>query len=126
MPDVLTVAREFLRTELLAVAAGVVPHQQAVVTHDPGPVNPAVLDDGSGPATVCTVTVQTGEPAHDDPAGAVAAAAAVLRSRGWQAEVAPVENGDHRVAATRDGYDVAVHAWEGEWRLTLTGQTPEL
>lgn len=122
----LTEAREFLRTELLGVAAEVVPSQQAVVTHDPGPVNPAVLFDGTGPATICTVTVQTGDPANDDPAAAVAAAAEALRSRGWQVTVSPVESGHHRAAAVRDGYDVAVHAWDGEWRLTLTGQTPEL
>jgi len=37
--------REFLRSELLAVAEAVVPDQRPVVTHDPGPVNPGVLFD---------------------------------------------------------------------------------
>lgn len=120
----LTQARDFLRSELLAVAAAVVPGQQAVVTHDPGPVDPSVLSDGSGAASVCTVTVQTGEPATADPGAALAAAAAELTARGWQAEIAPVESGHHRVAAFRAGYDIAVHGWDGEWRITLTGQTP--
>jgi hypothetical protein len=118
-----TDAREFLREELLAVAAAVVPSQRAVVTHDPGPVNPGALFDGRGPATVASVTVETGDPSLD-PARAVSAAAAALVERGWEAEVVTEENGHHRVVARRNGFDVAVHAWSGDWRITLTGQTP--
>ncbi|GAA1565767.1 hypothetical protein GCM10009789_19090 [Kribbella sancticallisti] len=120
----MTDAREFLREELLAVAAIVVPGQRGVVTHDPGPVNPGALFDGRGPATVCSITVETGSP-KSDPASAVAAAADALQSRGWTAEIAPEENGHHRVVAYRNGFDVAVHAWATDWRITFTGQTPE-
>jgi hypothetical protein len=28
------------------------------------------------------------------------------------------------VIATRDGFDVAVHAWTTDWRITFTGETP--
>jgi hypothetical protein len=121
----MTDAREFLRDELLAVAAIVVPGQKGVVTHDPGPVNPGALFDGRGPATVSSVTVETGDPKAPDPASLVAAAAAALQARGWSAEIAPEENGHYRVIAKRDGFDVAVHAWSTDWRLTFTGQTPE-
>lgn len=119
----MTDPREFLREELLAVAAIVVPTQRAVVTHDPGPVNPGALFDGRGPATVASVTVETGDPSLD-PVRVVSAAAAALQDRGWSAEIAPEENGHHRVAATRNGFDVAVHAWTSDWRITFTGQTP--
>jgi len=120
----MTGEREFLRGELLAVAAAVVPDQRPVVTHDPGPVNPGVLFDGRGPATVCRITVETGDPKASDPAAAVSSAAEAFQARGWTAEVAPTENGHHHVIATRDGYDVAVHAWSTDWRITLTGETP--
>ena len=120
----MTGGREFLRNELLAVAAVVVPDQQPVVTHDPGPVNPGVLFDGRGPATGYRITVETGNPKAPDPAAAVSAAAEAFRARGWTAEVAPEENGHHRAAATRNGFDVAVHAWSTDWRITLTGETP--
>ncbi|MET9275484.1 hypothetical protein [Kribbella sp. NPDC003557] len=116
--------REFLRSELLAVAEAVVPDQRPVVTHDPGPVNPGVLFDGRGTATVCRVTVETGNPKAPDPSAAVDAAAAALRARGWTADVVPPEDGHFRVAATRDGFDVAVHAWATDWRITFTGETP--
>jgi hypothetical protein len=116
--------REFLRSELLAVAKAVVPDQRPVVTHDPGPVNPGVLFDGRGTATVCRVTVETGNPKAPDPSAAVDAAAAALRARGWTADVVPPEDGHFRVAATRDGFDVAVHAWATDWRITFTGETP--
>ncbi|MEU4287449.1 hypothetical protein AB0E63_04435 [Kribbella sp. NPDC026596] len=116
--------REFLRNELLAVAAAVVPDQRPVVTHDPGPVNPAVLFDGRGPATVFRITVETGDPQAPDPAAAVDAAAEAFRARGWTAEVAPEESGHYRVIAARDGFDVAVHAWSTDWRITFTGETP--
>jgi hypothetical protein len=117
-------AREFLRDELLAVAAIVVPSQHAVVTHDPGPVNPGALFDGRAPATVASVTVETGNPASSDPAGAVIAAAAALTARGWSAAVVPEEAGHHRATATLNGYDITVHAWTTDWRITFTGQTP--
>jgi hypothetical protein len=120
----MTGGREFLRNELVAVAAAVVPDQQPVVTHDPGPVNPGVLFDGRGAATVCRVSVETGNPQDPDPAAAVSAAADVLRARGWDAEVSTPENGHYRVAASRDGFEVAVHAWASDWRITFTGETP--
>ncbi|GAA3081177.1 hypothetical protein JOF29_004741 [Kribbella aluminosa] len=122
----MTGEREFLRSELVAVAEAVVPDQRSVVTGDPGPVNPGVLFDGRGPATVSRVTVQTGNPQAPDPAAEVEAAAAALRARGWRADVVPPENGHYRVAASRDGYDVAVHAWATDWRITFTGQTPKV
>jgi len=78
----LTEARDFLRAELLAVAAAAVPGYEGVVTHDPGPVNPHVLSDGSGPDMICSITVENGDPEVIDPAGQVAAAAAALTPRG--------------------------------------------
>lgn len=120
----MTDGRDFLRSELVAVAEAVVPDQRPVVTHDPGPVNPGVLFDGRGTVTVSRVTVQTGNPRAADPAAEVAAAAEALRARGWTADVVPPENGHYRVAARRDGYDVAVHAWSTDWRITFTGETP--
>ncbi|NIK55663.1 hypothetical protein [Kribbella shirazensis] len=120
----MTDGREFLRSELLAVAEAVVPDQRPVVTHDPGPVNPGVLFDGRGSATVCRVTVETGNPRSPDPAAAVEAAAGALRARGWTADVAPPESGHYRVAASRAGFEVAVHAWSADWRITFTGETP--
>ena len=120
----MTGVREFLRAELLAVAAAVVPDQRPVVTHDPGPVNPGVLFDGRGAATVCRITVETGNPQAPDPGAAVDAAAEAFRARGWTAEVAPEENGHYRVIATHNGFDVAVHAWSTDWRITFTGETP--
>jgi hypothetical protein len=122
----LTEARDFLRAELLAAAAGAVPGYEGVVTHDVGPVNPGVLSDGSGPDTVCAITVENGNPAVTDPAGELAAAIAALTARGWQTAVAPVENGHHRATAERDGFQVTVHAWDNEWRLTLSGETPSI
>lgn len=120
----MTAGRAFLRTELLAVAAVVVPDQRPVVTHDPGPIDPGVLFDGRGAATVCRVTVETGNPKAPNPAAAVEAAAAAFRDRGWTAEVAPEEDGHYRVVATRNGFEVAVHAWSADWRITFTGETP--
>jgi hypothetical protein len=122
----LTEARDLLRAELLAVAAAAVPGYEGVVTHDVGPVNPAVLSDGSGPDTICSITVENGDPAVVDPAGQLAAAVAALTSRGWRTTVAPVENGHHRAGAERDGFQVTVHAWDNEWRLTLSGETPAI
>ncbi|GAA2819696.1 hypothetical protein [Kribbella solani] len=148
----MTTAREFLRAELIALAEIVVPGQQPIVTHDPGPVNPGVLFDGRGPATVCRITVQTGNPTSPapttasptapttdpttdratgpttDPAAAasaaVTAAADALRARGWTVDLQPPENGHYRLSAKRDGYDLAVHAWSTDWRITFTGETP--
>jgi hypothetical protein len=120
----MTAEREFLRSELLAVAKAVVPGQEPVVTRDPGPVNPGVLFDGCGAATVYRITVETGNPNAPDPAAAVEAAAEAFRARGWTATVAPAEAGHYRTSATRDGFDVAVHAWSTDWRLTFTGETP--
>ncbi|MFI5710058.1 hypothetical protein [Kribbella sp. NPDC051620] len=117
-------AREFLREELLAVAATVVPTQQPVITHDPGPVNPGALFDGRAPATVSSVTVETGNPTSTDPARAVAAASAALQARGWQTEIPPPEDGHHRLSAHHNGFDITVHAWTTDWRITFTGQTP--
>ena len=51
-------------------------------------------------------------------------AAAALQARGWSAEVAAAENGHHRVVASRNGYDMTVHGWSSDWRITFTGQTP--
>lgn len=119
-------AREFLRAELLAVAAAAVPGEEGVVTHDPGPVNPHVLSDGRGPDTVCSITVENGDPAVVDPAGQVEAAAAELTARGWEAAVEPVEGGRHRVVARRDGFTVVVYGRDGEWRLIVSGETPEV
>ncbi|WP_433163641.1 hypothetical protein [Kribbella sp. CA-247076] len=122
----LTEARDFLRAELLAVAAAAVPGYDGVVTSDVGPVNPDVLSDGAGPDTVCSITVENGDPAVTDPAGEVAAAVAALTERGWSAEVAPVESGHHRATARRDGFEVTVHAWDNDWRLTVSGETPRI
>ncbi|MEV0803098.1 hypothetical protein AB0I34_35790 [Kribbella sp. NPDC050281] len=64
----LTEARNFLRSELLAVAAIVVPGQTPTVTHDVGPVRQEALSDDRGPESVCTITVETGDPTSPDPA----------------------------------------------------------
>jgi hypothetical protein len=120
----MTDPRAFLREELLAVAALVVPSQQPVITHDPGPVNPGALFDGRGPATVSSITVETGTPTTPDPARAITAAATALNSRGWQTQIPPEESGHHQVLAHHNGYDITVHAWTTDWRITLTGQTP--
>ncbi|GAA0576316.1 hypothetical protein HPO96_15465 [Kribbella sandramycini] len=120
----MTTPRDTLRAELLAVAAAVVPDQQPVVTHDPGPINPGVLFDGRGAATIARITVETGNPTAPDPAAAVTAAAEAFRARGWTATTAPAEDGHYRATATRDGLDVAVHAWATDWRITLTGEAP--
>lgn len=122
----LTEARDFLRAELLAVAAAAVPGYDGVVTNDVGPVNPDVLSDGSGPDTVCSITVENGDPSVVDPAGQVDAAVAELTARGWTTDIAPVEGGHYRATAQRDGYQITIHAWDGDWRLTLSGETPRI
>lgn len=119
----MTTPRDTLRDELLAVAAAVVPDQQPVVTHDPGPINPGVLFNGRGKATIARITVETGNPTAPDPAAAVTAATEAFRARGWTAQTTPAESGHYRATATRDGVDVAIHAWTTDWRLTLTGET---
>jgi len=120
----MTSPRDTLRDELLAVAAAVVPDQQPVVTHDPGPINPGVLFNGQGPATIARITVETGNPSAPDPAAAVAAATEAFQARGWTTSTAPAESGHHRATATRDTFDVAIHAWSTDWRLMLIGETP--
>ncbi|MFD7153078.1 hypothetical protein ACFV9C_00680 [Kribbella sp. NPDC059898] len=122
----LSEARDFLRAELLAVAAAAVPGYEGVVTQDAGPVNPDVLSDGDGPATICSITVENGHPSIVDPAGQLSAAVAALEQRGWQTSVPPAEPPHHRASATRDGFQVTVHTWDGDWRITLSGETPEL
>ena len=122
----LTEARDFLRAELLAVAAAAVPGYDGVVTNDVGPVNPDVLSDGSGPDTICSITVENGDPAVVDPAGQVAAAVAALTARGWATDIGPVEDGHYRATAQRDGFQVTVHGWDGDWRLTVSGETPRI
>lgn len=122
----LTEARDFLRAELLTVAAAAVPGFEGIVAHDVGPVDPGVMSDGSGPDTVCSITVENGNPSVVDPAGQVAAAVAALAERGWQTTVAPVENGHHRATAQYNGFQVTVHGWDDDWRLTLSGETPSI
>ncbi|MEV0282653.1 hypothetical protein AB0H36_00895 [Kribbella sp. NPDC050820] len=95
-----------------------------MVTHDPGPVNPEALFDGSGPDTICPITVENGDPDVIDPAGQVAAAGSALTARGWEATVLPVEDGHHLALARRHGFGITVHGWDGQWRLTLAGETP--
>lgn len=56
----LTEARDFLRAELLTVAAAAVPGFEGIVAHDVGPVDPGVMSDGSGPDTVCSITIENG------------------------------------------------------------------
>jgi len=119
----LTEARNFLRSELLAVAATVVPDQAPRGTQDLGPVNQGALSDDRGPESVCTITVETGDPTSPDPEALIGFAAETLESRGWKVESA-VENGRYRVTAHRDGYDLTVDASNTDWRLTFTGQTP--
>jgi hypothetical protein len=127
MTTTLAQARDILRAELLAAAAAAVPSFEGVVTRDPGPINPGAMFDGRGPATVCSITVETGDPAVTDAAGTqVAAAGRALAGRGWTVDLQPVESGHHRLAARRDGYDIVVHGWAGEWRITLVGETPEI
>lgn len=120
----LTEARNFLRSELLAVAALVVPGQTPTVTQDVGPVRQEALSDDHGPEAVCTITVETGDPTSPDPEAQIGFAAETLDGRGWKVEVAPVEGDQHHLTANRDGYDLTVDASTTDWRLTFTGQTP--
>jgi hypothetical protein len=120
----LTEARNHLRSELLTVAATVVPGQTPAVTQDVGPVNQGALSDDRGPESVCTITVETGDPTAPDPIAQIGFAAETLESRGWKVEVAPVTDDHHHLTARRNGYDVTVDADLTDWRLTFTGQTP--
>ena len=120
----LTEARNHLRSELLAVAETVVPDQTPTVTQDAGPVSQEALSDDRGPEAVCTITVETGDPAAPDPEAQISFAAVTLEARGWKVEVAPVADDHHRLTARRNGYDLTVDARTTDWRLTFTGQTP--
>jgi hypothetical protein len=120
----LTEARNYLRSELLAVAATVVPAQKPAVTQDVGPVNQGALSDDRGRESVCTITVETGDPTTPDPEAQFSFAAETLEARGWKVEVTPVTDGHHHLTAQRNGYDLTVEARTTDWRLTFTGQTP--
>jgi len=122
----LTEARNFLRSELLAVAATVVPDQKPTVTQDVGPVDQGALSDESGPESVCTITVETGDPttAAPDPGAQIGFAAETLESRGWKVTVSELVEGRHELTARRQGYDLTATARTTDWRLTFTGQTP--
>jgi hypothetical protein len=120
----LTQARNFLRSELLAVAAIVVPGQTPAVIQDVGPASQGALSDDRGPESVCTITVETGDPTSPDPEALISFAAETLEARGWKVETAPAEDGKYHVIARRDGYDLAVDARSTDWRITFTGQTP--
>ena len=120
----MTQARNHLRSELLAVAATVVPGQAPTVTQDVGPVNHGALFDDRGPESVCTITVETGDPTTPDPVAQIGFAAETLEARGWKVVVAPVTNDHHHLKAQRNGYDLTVDADLTDWRLTFTGQTP--
>ncbi|MFF0339362.1 hypothetical protein [Kribbella sp. NPDC004875] len=120
----LTEARNFLRSELLAVAAIVVPAQTPAVTQDVGPADESALADDHGRESVCTITVETGDPTTPDPEAQVSFAAETLESRGWKVTIAEVTDGHHQLTARRSGYDLTVDAETTDWRLTFTGQTP--
>lgn len=120
----LTEARNHLRSELLQVAATVVPDQTPAVTQDVGPANQGALSDDRGRESMCTITVETGDPSTPDTEAKMSFAAETLEARGWKVEVAPVTNGHHHLSARRQGYDLTVDAQTEDWRLTFTGQTP--
>jgi hypothetical protein len=121
----LTEARNFLRSELLVVAATVVPDQTPTVTQDVGPVDPGALSGDRGPESVCTITVETGDPTTTpDPEAQIGFAAETLESRGWKVTVSEVTDGRHGLTARREGYDLTATAETTDWRLTFTGQTP--
>ncbi|MGW7681160.1 hypothetical protein ACWGID_10500 [Kribbella sp. NPDC054772] len=121
----LTEARNFLRSELLAVAAIVVPDQTPAVTQDVGPVDESALADPHGPESVCTITVETGDPTiTPDPEAQISFAAETLEARDWKVTISEVVDGHHQLTARRQGYDLTVDALNTDWRLTFTGQTP--
>lgn len=121
----LTEARNYLRSELLAVAAIVVPGQTPVVAQDVGPIDQGALSDDRGPESVCTITVETGDPTTaPDPEAQIGFAAETLESRGWKVTVSEPSEGRHELTARRQGYDLTATAQTTDWRLNLTGQTP--
>lgn len=121
----LTEARNYLRSELLAVAAIVVPGQTPVVAQDVGPIDQGALSDDRGPESVCTITVETGDPTTTpDPEAQIGFAAETLESRGWKVTVSEPSEGRHELTARRQGYDLTATAQTTDWRLNLTGQTP--
>ncbi|WP_238153519.1 hypothetical protein [Kribbella speibonae] len=121
----LTEARNYLRSELLAVAAIVVPGQTPVVAQDVGPIDQGALSDDRGPESVCTITVETGDPTTaPDPEAQIGFAAETLESRGWKVTVSEPSEGRHELTARRQGYDLTATAQTTDWRLLLTGQTP--
>lgn len=120
----LTEARNHLRSELLQVAATVVPGQAPAVTQDVGPANQGALSDDRGRESMCTITVETGDPATPDAEALISFAAETLEARGWKVKAAPVTDGHHHLTAHRKGYDLTVDARTADWRLTFTGQTP--
>ena len=121
----LTEARNHLRSELLVVAAVVVPGQTPTVTQDVGPVDQGALSDDRGPESICTITVETGDPTSTpDPEEQLGFAAETLESRGWKVTIAEPADGRHELTARRQGYDLTVTARTTDWHLTFTGQTP--
>ncbi|WP_238150715.1 hypothetical protein [Kribbella sindirgiensis] len=121
----LTEARNYLRSELLAVAAIVVPGQTPVVAQDVGPIDQGALSDDRGPESVCTITVETGDPTTTpDPEAQIGFAAETLESRGWKVTISEASEGRHELTARRQGYDLTATAQTTDWRLNLTGQTP--
>lgn len=121
----LTEARNYLRSELLMVAETVVPDQTPTVTQDVGPVDQGALSDDRGRESVCTITVETGDPTTTpDPEAQISFAAETLESRGWKVTLSDVTDGHHQLTARRQGYDLTASARTTDWRLTFTGQTP--
>jgi hypothetical protein len=121
----LTEARNYLRSELLAVAATVVPDQTPTVTQDVGPVDQGALSGDRGAESVCTITVESGDPTTaPDPEAQIGFAAETLESRGWKVTISEVAGDCHELVARREGYDLTVTARSTDWHLTFTGQTP--
>ena len=120
----LTEARNYLRSELMAVAAIVVPDQTPRVTQDVGPADQGALSDDRGPESVCTITVETGDPTTPDPIAQIGFTAETLEGRGWKVSVSDATDDHHQLTARRQGYDLTVDAHTTDWRLTFTGQTP--
>ena len=120
----LTEARNYLRSELMAVAAIVVPDQTPRVTQDVGPADQGALSDDRGPESVCTITVETGDPTTPDPIAQIGFTAETLEARGWKVAVSDATDDHHQLTARRQGYDLTVDAHTTDWRLTFTGQTP--